>query len=131
VGGLRFPAGVGSVDPIEGVAMRLQPWAVCAATALALAMPASASAVPPVSPPEGSVCTFEGGITTCVQTLRLVSEQSVRFSDPSCPSGVAERRTVTTTTITNTTVFRGTRMVGEPQTSETTSTEEFVSCVDG
>jgi hypothetical protein len=55
----------------------------------------------------------------------------VRFSDPSCPSGIAERRTVTTTTITTTTVFRGTHIVGEPQTSESTSTEEFVSCVDG
>jgi hypothetical protein len=111
--------------------MRLQPWAAAAAAALALTMPASASAVPPVSPPGGSVCTFDSGITTCVQTFRLVSEQSVRFSDPSCPSGIAERRTVTTTTITTTTVFRGTHIVGEPQTSESTSTEEFVSCVDG
>jgi hypothetical protein len=53
----------------------------------------------------------------------------VRFSDPTCPSGIAERRTVITTTITVTTVFRGTRMQGEPQTEETTSTTETVSCV--
>jgi hypothetical protein len=109
--------------------MRMQPWATVAATVAALGVPASASAVPPVPAPPGSVCTFEAGVTTCVQSLQLVREESVRFSDPNCPSGVAERLTVITTTITTTTVFRGTRMVGEPQTDETTSTTETVTCV--
>jgi hypothetical protein len=109
--------------------MRMQLWVAVAASVVALGLPASASAVPPVEPPPGSVCTFERGITTCVQTLQLVREQTVRFSDPTCPSGIAERRTVITTTITVTTVFRGTRMQGEPQTEETTSTTETVSCV--
>jgi hypothetical protein len=110
--------------------MRMQPWAAIAATVVALGVPASASAVPPAPAPPGSVCTFERGVTTCVQAIQLVSEQPVRFSDPSCPSGIAERRTVTTTTITTTTVFRGTRIVGEPRTEETTSITETVSCVE-
>ena len=108
----------------------MQRWAAVAATVAALVVPASASAVPPVPAPPGSVCTFDSGITTCVQTLQLVREESVRFSDPSCPSGAAERRTVITTTIATTTVFRGTRMFGAPQTEETTSTTETVTCVD-
>jgi hypothetical protein len=110
--------------------MRIQLWVALAAAVVALALPASASAVPPVTPPPGSVCTFERGITTCVQTIQLVREESVRFSDPNCPSGAAERRTVITTTITTTTVFRGTHIIGEPRTEETTTTTETVTCVD-
>jgi hypothetical protein len=110
--------------------MKVQLWGAVAATVVGLAIPAYASADPPVPAPPGSDCTFESGTTTCVQTFALVREESVTFSDPSCPSGAAERRTVITTTTTTTTVFRGTKMLGEPQTETVTTTEETVTCVD-
>jgi hypothetical protein len=49
---------------------------------------------------------------------------------PSCPSGKAERLTDTTITETTTTVFRGTRQLGEPRTETTTSTTVTTTCAE-
>jgi hypothetical protein len=108
--------------------------ALCAAVALAavasVGLPASASAVPPVIPPEGSACMFHRGLTTCVHSggFGTVGVEIVDY--PSCPSGKAERLTDTTITETTTTVFRGTRQLGEPRTETTTSTTVTTTCAE-
>src|SRR5215208_5875297 len=96
--------------------------ALCAAVA--------ASAVPPVIPPQGSTCTFHSGLTTCVHSVGFGTVGVEIVDDPSCPSGKAERETETTITETTTTVFRGTRQLGEPRTDTTTSTTVTTVCAD-
>jgi hypothetical protein len=108
--------------------------ALCAAVASAavasVGLPASASAVPPVIPPEGSACTFHRGLTTCVHSGGFGTVGVEIVDDRSCPSGKAERLTDTTITETTTTVFRGTRQLGEPRTETTTSMTVTTTCAE-
>jgi hypothetical protein len=110
--------------------MRKSLFAAVAAAAVAAALPASASADPPITPPEGSTCTFEAGLTTCVQSIGFGSVVVQQIDDPSCPSGIAERRTTTTSITTTTTVFRGTHQMGEPRTETTSNTTVTTTCVE-
>lgn len=103
--------------------------AVAAAVVASVGFPLSASAAPPVNPPDGSTCTFHSGLTTCVQSTGLGSVTLVIIDDPSCASGQAERRTETLTTVTTTTIFRGTQQLGDPQTETTSSTSVTTTCV--
>jgi hypothetical protein len=103
--------------------------AVAAAAVASVGLATSASAAPPVIPPDGSTCTFHRGLTTCVQSSGFGTVAVEIIDDPSCPSGKAERQTETTTIRTTTTVFRGTHQRGEPQTDETTSTTVTTNCV--
>ena len=103
--------------------------AVAAAAVAAVGLPASASAQPPITPPEGSTCTFARGLTTCIAQIGVGSVLVVRFDDPSCPSGMAERRTTTSSITTTTTVFRGVHQLGEPRTETVTNSSTTVSCV--
>jgi hypothetical protein len=104
--------------------------AVAAAAVAALGLPASAAAEPPITPPEGSTCTFDSGITTCVVRIGFGTVGVVTMKDRSCPSGFAEEQTTTTSIITTTTVFRGVHQRGEPTTETTTSRTVTRSCVD-
>jgi hypothetical protein len=103
--------------------------AVAAGAVVSVGLPASASAAPPVIPPEGATCTFQHGLTTCVQSSGFGTVGIVNIDDPNCPSGEAEQRTETTTIETTTTVFRGTHQRGEPQTDTTTSTTVTTNCL--
>jgi hypothetical protein len=89
----------------------------------------SASAEPPVDEPPGSTCTFEKGITTCVQAFGIGSVLVEEIDDPSCPSGRDERQTRTTTIVRTITVFRGTHQLGEPRTETDTSTTVTTTCL--
>ena len=105
-------------------------WAAVAAAAVAsVGLPASASAEPPITPPEGSTCTFHRGLTTCVRSIGFGTVAVGIIDDRSCPSDEAEQQTERTTTETTTTVFRGTRQLGEPHTDTTTSTTVTTNCV--
>jgi hypothetical protein len=112
--------------------MKLPLAAAIAATAVAAGLPASASADPPITPPEGSTCTFEKGITTCVEPLFgfgsvLVEEIDV---DPAiCPSGRAEHRITTRTIVKRVTVFRGMHQQGDPREESETSRSETTTCL--
>jgi hypothetical protein len=103
--------------------------AVAAAAVASVGLPASASAAPPVIPPEGATCTFQHGLTTCVQSSGFATVGIVNIDDPTCPSGQAEQRTETTTIETTTTVFRGTHQLGEPQVDTTTTRTVTTNCV--
>jgi len=103
--------------------------AVAAAAVASVGLPASASAAPPVVPPPGATCTFQHGLTTCVQSRGFATVGIVNIDDPSCPSGEAEQQTETTTIETTTTVFRGTHQLGEPRTDTTTNTTVTTNCV--
>jgi hypothetical protein len=81
------------------------------------------------NPAGGATCTFEHGLTTCVQSSGFATVGIVNIDDPTCQSGQAEQRTETTTIETTTTVFRGTHQLGEPQTDTTTSTTVTTNCV--
>ena len=121
----------GTKQRSEGVLMKRAFCAAVAAVAVAaLGLPASAAAEPPITPPEGSTCTFDSGITTCVQRIGFGTVGVVMIEDRSCPSGFAERRTETTSITTTTMVFRGTHQRGEPTTETTTSRTETTSCVN-
>jgi hypothetical protein len=104
--------------------------AVAAAAVASVGLAPSASAVPPVIPPEGSTCTFHRGLTTCVHSVGFGTVGVEIIDDRSCPSGKAERQTETTITETTTTVFRGTRQLGEPRTDTTSSTTVTTTCAD-
>jgi hypothetical protein len=108
--------------------------ALCAAIASAavasVGLPATASAVPPVIPPAGSTCTFQHGLTNCVHSSGFGTVGVEIVDDPSCPSGKAERITDTTITETTTTVFRGTRQLGEPRTETATSVTVRTVCAE-
>ena len=105
-------------------------WATVAAAAVApVGLPASASAEPPITPPEGSTCTFHSVLTTCVRSIGFGTVAVGIIDDRSCLSGKAEQQTETTTTETTTTVFRGTHQLGEPHTDITTSTTVTTNCV--
>jgi hypothetical protein len=95
--------------------------AVAVAAVAAIGLPASATAKPPITPPEGSTCTFAKGLTTCVQTTGTVSTAIELIPDDTCPTGFRLRITRSSETTTTTTVFRGTHQLGEP-TTETTTT---------
>ena len=82
-----------------------------------------------MTPPDGSTCTFDHGMTTCVQTLGFATISIEPIDDPSCPSGQAERVTETTGTETTTWVFRGPHQLGDPQTQRTSSTSVSTHCV--
>jgi hypothetical protein len=109
--------------------MKLPLAAAIVATAAAVGLPAPASADPPVDAPPGSTCTFARGITTCVEEFVVVGQVVERFSDPSCPSGLAERVTTTQTFVTTTTIFRGKHQLGEPETDSETTTSVTETCV--
>ena len=49
--------------------MKMPLAAAVAAAAVVVGLPASASAKPPIAPPEGTTCTFARGITTCVKQI--------------------------------------------------------------
>ena len=70
-----------------------------------------------MAPPSGS--TFDSGLTTCVQMTESTQEETSRFEDPDCPSGIAESRGVTTTWSRTTMVLRGMHPLGEPRTETT------------
>jgi len=61
------------------------------AAAAAIALPASSSAAPPVPAAPGSECTFDSGITTCVQMTESRQEETDRFEDPDYPHASARR----------------------------------------
>jgi len=103
--------------------------AVAAAAVASVGLPASASAVPPVVPPEGTSCTFHHGLTTCVRSIGFGTVGVVGIDDRNCSSGKAEQRTETTVIETTTTVFRGTHQTGDPQTHTTSSTTVTTNCV--
>ena len=110
--------------------MKLTLAAVMAAAAVAVGLPASASAQPPVDAPPGSTCTFAKGITTCVETLSVLIGRGVGvIDDPDCPSGRAQLVTETTTIERRITVFRGTHQQGDPRTETETSTTETTTCL--
>ena len=108
---------------------------LCAAAAVAavvaVGMPASASAEPPVPAPPGSACTFDSGVTTCVKTTESTQVSTSRVEDPDCPSGVAESRREETTTVRTTTVFHGMEQLGDPQTETTIMIGASYGCVPG
>lgn len=107
--------------------MKMPLAAVVAAVAVAVGLPASASAKPPVDAPPDSTCTFARGLTTCVKAVGFGTVAVVVVDDPNCPSGSAEHRTETTTIERTITVFRGMHQLGEPRTeTETTRTETQV-----
>jgi hypothetical protein len=108
--------------------MKLQFGAAIVAAAL-LGLPAAASADPPITPPGASTCTFQAGLTTCVERIGFASVQIVQVSDPSCPSGMAERRTSRSSTLTTTTIFRGMRKLSETQTEETSGPTVTTTCI--
>ncbi len=103
--------------------------AVAAAAVASVGLAASASAAPPVIPPDGATCTFHHGLTTCVQSSGFATVGIVNIDDPNCASGKAEQQTETTTIETTTTVFRGTHQLGEPQTDTTSSTTVTTNCL--
>jgi hypothetical protein len=103
--------------------------AVAAVAVASVGLPASASAAPPVIPPDGATCTFHHGLTTCVQSSGFATVGIVNIDDPNCPSGKAEQQTETTTIETTTTVFRGTHQLGEPKTDTTSSTTVTTNCL--
>ena len=109
--------------------MKMPLAATIAATVAAVALPASASADPPITPPEGSTCTFERGITTCVQAIGIGAGTIEEIDDPSCPSGRAVRRTERFSITTTTTVFRGTHQQGDPTTETHTTTTTTTTCI--
>jgi hypothetical protein len=110
--------------------MKMTLAAVIAAAAVAVGLPASASAKPPVDAPPDSTCTFAKGITTCVEFLGGVGFILIEpISDPSCPSGMAQRQTETRVTENRITVFRGTHQQGEPRTETETTTTVRTVCV--
>jgi hypothetical protein len=79
---------------------------------------------------EGSTCSFEEGLTTCVVSFGQGTVLVQRIDDPSCPSGIAERQTTTVSITTTTTVFRGIHQLGEPRTETTSNTTVTTTCVD-
>jgi hypothetical protein len=103
--------------------------AVAAAAVASVGLPASASAEPPVIPPEGATCTFHRGLTTCLRSIGFGTGAGVIIDDPSCPSGKADQQTETTTTETTTTVFRGTHQLGEQHTDVATRTTVTTNCM--
>jgi hypothetical protein len=105
------------------------PLVAAIAATVAAALPASASADPPITPPEGASCTFERGITTCVQRTGIGFGTVETIDDPSCPSGQAQRFTETFIITTTTTVFRGTQQQGEPQTETQRTTTVRTTCI--
>lgn len=105
------------------------PLAAAVAAAVVVGLPASAYADPPITPPEGTTCTFARGITTCVKQIGFGTVGIVFIEDESCPSGIAERRTETISTTTTTTVFRGTHQQGEPRTETQSTTTVTTTCV--
>jgi len=110
--------------------MKMSLAAAIAAIVAAVGLPASATADPPVDAPPGSTCTFAQGITTCIEQVGFGSIGIQQFSDPSCPSGLAQRETRTQTIVTTTTAFRGTHQLGEPRTESETTTSVTTSCVE-
>jgi hypothetical protein len=109
--------------------MKMPLAATIAATVAAAGLPASASADPPITPPEGTTCTFDSGITTCVRGFGIGTALVEEIDDPSCPSGRAQRVTETFRTTTTTFVFRGTHQQGDPRTETHTSTSVTVTCL--
>jgi hypothetical protein len=110
--------------------MRMTLAAVIAAAAVAVGLPASASADPPVDAPPDSTCTFARGITTCVEFLGGTGSVLIeRVEDLSCPSGIRENRTETTSIDRRITVFRGTHQLGEPRTETETTIRMTTDCV--
>jgi hypothetical protein len=95
--------------------------AVAVAAVAAIGLPASATAKPPVTPPEGSTCTFAKGLTTCVQSIGFVTVAVEQIPDDTCPTGFRLRITESSSITTTTWVFRGMHQLGEP-TTETTTT---------
>jgi hypothetical protein len=96
--------------------------AVAAAAVTAIALPASVTAKPPITPPEGSTCTFAKGHTTCIRSIGTAfAFETEPFPFAGCASGWAAQRTEGSETTTTTWVFRGMHQLGEP-TSVTTTT---------
>lgn len=77
------------------------------------------AAAPPITPPEGSTCTFAKGLTTCVQTTGIVTVSVLLIPDDTCPTGFRLRVTRSSETTTTTTVFSGMHQLGEPTTVTT------------
>ena len=95
--------------------------AVAAAAVVAIGLPAAATAKPPITTPEGSTCTFERGLTTCVQSIGFATVAVLQIPDSTCPTGIRLRITESSEITTTTWVFRGMHQLGEPRT-ETTRT---------